>query len=252
MRAFAGLVLMGSALALLASCGSPEPAATPDAPAAPAPTKYWVSKFMGGVTHNWFPEEQLDYANVDEPMVAYEVTTDPNATPTAEDQQRAKDFVRATFDAAKRHGWFDYDTGLADGFQLMHDDPLHFAKPEYVEDDEILNPDKPEFLMYYDTERGKMLAGVMYLTRSPHERGPQFGGPLTIWHYHIWDTPRCLKGQMLVCGDPQSTGDCAEGEATRRSPEMIHVWLFDHPHGRFASTMALPAPIIKILAERGF
>ena len=32
---------------------------------------------------------------------------------------------------------------------------------------------------------------------------------------------------------------CDQGISTDRSPEMIHVWLVDHPEGRFAAHGAL-------------
>lgn len=218
------------------------------------PTTWYAAEFKGGVTRDWFPEDQIDIDNLPKSMVSYEITSDPDAVePTPEQQARADAFVKASLDAAKRHGWFDYEKGLADGFELMHADPLHYAHREYIMDDELLNPDKPEFLMYYDTQQGKRLAGVMYLTRSNSERGPQFGGPLTIWHYHVWDSPRCLDGELLVCGDPLPGGDsCELGEPLRRSPEMIHVWFFNHPHGPFASTMTLPPQIVQRLEDRGY
>ncbi len=249
-RLIAGFGLVPLLLSLACTGGEGETAAKP---AEKSEAQWYVSEFMGGVTRHWFPEEQVNFDNPGKSMIAYEVTAFPERTePTPEQAQRAQELVRASFDAAQRHGWFNYEKGLADGFELMHSDPLHFAKREYVMDNEILNPEKPEFLMYYDTEKGKLLAGVMYLARTNEERGPQVGGPLTIWHYHVWDTPRCLDGELLVCGDPDPTRQCAEGEALLRSPEMMHVWLFNHPHGPFSSTMALPPEHIRVLAQRGF
>jgi hypothetical protein len=245
---FHGVVCLCLALTALAalSCGEPRASSR-------TAGRRWATEFKGGVTRNWFPEEQIDVNNPPKVMVSYEVTTDPQAVePTADQRKRAEDFIKASFEAAQRHGWFEFGNGLADGYVLMHSDPLHYVQRDYIMDDELLNPDKPESLMYYDTPSGKRLAGVMYLTRTKDERGPQFGGPLTIWHYHVWESPRCMDGEMLVCGVPLPDDACEVGVPMRRSPEMMHVWFFNHPHGPFATTMTLPPQIVHRLEERGF
>ena len=80
------------------------------------------------------------------------------------------------------------------------------------------------------------------------QEGLQIGGPLTRWHYHLWATPSCiLKGRVSV-GRPEN-GKCVEGEPSQKSPEMLHVWLVDHPDGRFASKMSLPRSLIQSLGN---
>lgn len=66
-------------------------------------------------------------------------------------------------------------------------------------------------------------------------RGPQVGGPLTLWHYHVWFRPKCLRGGLLSTGEGRN--GCRDGEPSHRSPEMLHLWFLDHPMGRFATTM---------------
>ena len=79
----------------------------------------------------------------------------------------------------------------------------------------------------------------MYMVRKPEERGPQVGGPLTIWHYHIWSEPACLFRGMFTVGFLNNSGLCDEGVISQRTPEMIHVWFIDHPDGPFATGMTL-------------
>src|SRR5262249_39751785 len=133
---------------------------------------------------------------------------------------------------------------------LMFEDTVHCTNKAFVADDHLLDPERPEFLMYYDTPKGKRLAGYMYLVRTPEERGPQVGGPLTVWHYHVWRAPLCLLHGLLVVGKPEQEGRCASGIPARRSPEMLHVWFLDHPKGPFSTDMLLTPDAIKQLAER--
>ncbi|MGE4615940.1 MAG: hypothetical protein AAEJ43_02830 [Gammaproteobacteria bacterium] len=57
-------------------------------------------------------------------------------------------------------------------------------------------------------------------------------------------------GGLLVIGAPGEDGACAHGFPNHRTPEMLHVWLLDHPQGRFATRMELPPETLKALAER--
>jgi hypothetical protein len=128
---------------------------------------------------------------------------------------------------------------MADDYHRFYGDRYHYYNQEYVFDDAILDCDRPEFLMYYGTPEGKHLAGFMFLTTRPDESGPEVGGPLSRWHYHVWTRPHCLLGGMLSVAVPEQSGRCARGLRTHRSPEMLHLWLFEHPQGRFATTMHL-------------
>ena len=67
--------------------------------------------------------------------------------------------------------------------------------------------------------------------------GPQPGGPLTLWHYHVWSFRSCLLRGLLVVGLPDESGSCERGVPTHRSPEMLHIWLVDHPLGPFSTSM---------------
>ena len=93
------------------------------------------------------------------------------------------------------------------------------------------------------------LAGLMFYTRRSDERGPQVGGPLTRWHYHVWASPNCLVDGLLSVGSPRD-GRCARGEPAHRSPEMLHVWFLDHPEGPFATSMWLKPDQLRTLIER--
>jgi hypothetical protein len=181
----------------------------------------------------------------------------PGTDPTPEQQRAADELLERSYESAKRHGWYDFDKGVEDGFERIKDDGRHFRNIEYMLDDRLLDPDRPENLMYYPTPTGRYaLAGFMFFVRSRNEWGPQVGGPLTLWHYHIWKRKRCFVHGLVTVGWAKN-GECAEGVGHHRSGEMMHVWLIDHPRGPFATSMLLPADvvaegIIKRKRERGF
>ncbi len=85
----------------------------------------------------------------------------------------------------------------------------HYLNPTYQQDDEILDPNRPEALVYANGSEGPILLGAMYLTPEPAEPGPRIGGCLTQWHAHSrllgWETP-----------------------------EMMHVWTVDFPGGPYS------------------
>jgi hypothetical protein len=173
----------------------------------------------------------------------YELTQYPNVKATRAHQDAADGFIKESFDAVVRHGWLSKEKGLGDGYEQMYGDPVHFVNKEYVFDGETLNPDKPEVLMYYKTEEGDILMGVMFIAVG--QRGLQAAGPLTKWHFHI-DRGMCYERGVMPIGRYEEGGSCAAGFPNTRSPEMLHVWLFDHPDGRFATRMGLSEEQLKI------
>ena len=161
--------------------------------------------------------------------------------PTTEQRQWADEFVARSWEAARRHGWLDFEKAKADGFEPLWGDREHYQKREFLFDDRILDPDRPEFLMYRATPRGKLLVGFMYFTRSLEEQGPQPGGSLAPWHYHPWNgRGYCAEGGILPVSRPDGQGRCPKGEHVSRSAEMLHVWFVDHPLGPFADAMLFP------------
>ncbi len=213
------------------------------------------SKFVGAKDRRWVVEKEIDPSTLHglhHGMVMYEVTRYPDLEPTPEQRKAADSLAERSFQAAKKHGWFNFARAQEDGFRVWGSDPEHFRNEEFVLDDRILDPDRPEFLIYNDTkEDGRKLSGFMYQVRTAEERGPQIGGPLTLWHYHIWARPRCmLKGVMLV--DLDSDGTCSTGEWANKSGEMIHVWFLERPDGPFATRMTLTPEQRKQLGEREY
>jgi hypothetical protein len=206
----------------------------------------------------WIPESRIPVKPQRSPqMKIWEVSEfDPNGSVTPEQQQAADDFVKRCFDAAIAKGWFDREKGLADGFRTKGSDERHHRNDDYVVDGVQLDPERPEYLMYYpDPEQpGEFaLTGLMFLADAPQARGTQFAGPLAIWHYHVYTNARCwARGGLLSTGMFDRNGGCITGGVPiHRSPEMVHVWLIDHPRGPFSTGMTLPQEVLAAgLAKR--
>ena len=197
----------------------------------------------------WELIREIDPRTMSAWQETYEVTRFPNQQPTAEQRRRADDLIARSRESAKRHGWFDYNNAVKDGFTLLPLDDIHHVNRAYALDDVQLDPDRPEFLLFMNTPAGKRLAAFMFLTRGPGDHGTQVGGPLTIWHYHVWASPVCLIERRIVVSRPDTTGACADGVPVTRSPEMMHVWLLNSAPGPFATTMSLTDDMQKELNQ---
>lgn len=206
-------------------------------------SRFWVSPI--GVKQ-WEPETVRRPESQSSPsMLMFEVTRFPNRGSTGPETQRARRFVQETFRAARANGWQDIDKAKADGFASFAGDPTHFVKNEYLRDEAVVDPNRPEYLMYYphpDNADQMILVGVMYLVRKRLDHGPQVGGPMTRWHYHVWsdEVSYCVDEFSAIVAQKDSAGKCSVGSTVRYSPEMLHVWFVKHPRGPFSAMMVLP------------
>ncbi len=255
------LIACGACLAA-AGCGDRDPAPTRRAESDASPR--WVHRYvLTSLEHyrpeedRWVPESEVPRNQVTTPgMVIWEVSEyPPGSLPTPDQLAAADDLVERCYAAALRHGWHEYDRGLADGYRAV--DTYHYRNDEFMLDDHVLNPDRPDVLMYYPTppDGEQRLAGFMFYARNRQARGPQIGGPLTIWHYHSWLRPQCVVDGLSV--NWSVDGKCKRGVPSQYSGEMLHVWLVDHPQGAFGTPMYLPYDLLmqgleRRLEERGF
>jgi hypothetical protein len=224
----------------------------------------WVHRYVPtGIEHyrpeedRWRPESEVPRGRVTtRGMVVWEVSEyPPGSTPTPDQAAAADALIERCYAAALRHGWHRYERGLEDGYRKI--DSHHYRNDEFMLDDHVLDPDRPEALMYYATppDGQQHLAGFMFYASSREARGPQIGGPLTIWHYHSWHRPQCVVDGLSV--NWSVDGRCKRGVPSQYSGEMMHVWLIDHPDGPFGTPMFLPYEFLeeglqRRLEERGF
>jgi hypothetical protein len=121
-----------------------------------------------------------------------------------------RDQVTATLAA-----YADLDAALAAGYREppRGDGPLrHYLNRALVRDGDVLDPEQPEGLVYYEIEgRAPQLLGAFFVT-PPGAEAPQPAGDLVVWHSH---DPACPD--LFVTEDEPCAG-------VRR---MLHVWTAD-------------------------
>jgi len=112
-------------------------------------------------------------------------------------------------------------------------DSTHWINEAYVKAGYVLDPQRPQGLVYANTHHGPVLLGAMFQMKKLGDFGPDPGGPLTAWHQHlnICFTPLGLGEFSLMT--PFAT--CPLGAIDISAPAMLHVWIVDNPQGgRFA------------------
>lgn len=127
----------------------------------------------------------------------------------------------------------------AAGYATIHDGSTgyeHFINAAYQGDGRVLDPDRPESLVYQIIDGERTLVAAMYMAEpgTTLETVPELGGPLTQWHVHgdLCFTP---PPNSRVAGLTDSNGECAPGLLKPEPVPMIHVWIRPHPCGPFAA-----------------
>ena len=164
----------------------------------------------------------------DDPHAGHEA-----AQPTAAERAAAEALVAATRRGTARLA--DADVALAEGyvqatpFAFYGLRAAHYHNEAYNQDGDLLDPTRPEDLMYLKTDDGDLeLIGVMFI--APPGEGPRVGGPLTSWHTH---DDLCGGPDGVIAMNPDGT---CPAETYPITFEMLHVWLIDVPGGPFADT----------------
>ncbi len=107
----------------------------------------------------------------------------------------------------------------------------HWMNQRYVDAGYVMDPRRPQGLVYANTKHGPVLLGAMFQMQHIGQFGPDPGGPLTAWHQHqnICFTPIGLEFSLMT-----PTATCPIGSIDISVPPMLHVWIVDNPSGPFA------------------
>jgi len=118
---------------------------------------------------------------------------------------------------------------IGDGF-LGHE---HYLNPANMSDGRVLDPSRPESLVFDTSTTPKKLVAAMYMLNPGDtlDDVPELGGALTQWHVH---DNLCFTGPR-VTGLTDADGQCPPGSAKGTEVPMIHVWITPHPCGPFAA-----------------
>lgn len=150
---------------------------------------------------------------------------------TAGQRQAAADLAAATSAAVARYA--DIDAALADGFELglqKNGTDVHIENPAHKSDGRILDPQRPEMLVYAIQGGRASLLGVVYVMEQAGRPGPAPGGPITRWHAHNLCATALPPGLGIVT----PFGNCPPFSVAIGTYEMMHVWVVDNPNGPFA------------------
>jgi hypothetical protein len=168
-----------------------------------------------------------------DPALPIDLSGTPGVTP--QQQAAAEQLVVLTI--ARLPQWADQKVAFAHGFTSIGDGFTgieHLINKAYMTDNTVLNPDRPESLVY-DTKNGKhTLVAAMYMVApgTPLSAVPDVGGALVQWHIH---DNLCYSPEGQVRGVTDATGACPAGLVKPVPTPMVHVWITPHRCGPFAA-----------------
>ena len=146
-----------------------------------------------------------------------------NRPPTADEKRLADEFHKETIAAIAKYE--DISVAAADGYNVVSivGSEYHAENDTYKSDGIVLDPNRPETLVYEPTPNGPVLLGAMYEMESIGERGPMFAGPITVWHAH---DHICFGSVPLsITGFESPLGSCPLlSFSLPVTNEMMHVW----------------------------
>jgi hypothetical protein len=107
----------------------------------------------------------------------------------------------------------------------------HWMNDAYVKAGYVMDPHRPQGLVYANTKHGPVLIGAMFQMPRIGQFGPDPGGPLTAWHQHenICVTPLGFEFSLMT-----PFAICPLGAINITAAPMLHVWIVDNPGGAFA------------------
>jgi hypothetical protein len=168
-----------------------------------------------------------------DPALPIDLGGTPGVTP--QQQASAESLVAVTL--ARLPRWADAQVAERAGFRSIGDGftgTEHLISQEFLEDDVVLDPDRPESLVYDTSTGDRRLVAAMYMLRpgTPLDRTPDVGGALVQWHTH---EDLCFTRSGRVAGIVDASGACPTGLVKPALSPMVHVWITSHECGPFAA-----------------
>jgi hypothetical protein len=106
---------------------------------------------------------------------------------------------------------------------------VHLANKANGNDGHVLDPAKPEMLMYAIADGKATLLGAVFQMPRAGMLGPTPGGPIMQWHEH----DVCLTGLPPSYTVVDVYGTCPLFSVSLTVGEMMHIWVVDHPGGPY-------------------
>jgi hypothetical protein len=153
-----------------------------------------------------------------------------NRLPTQAQWDAANTLYRET--AAAIAPYQDWHKAWAAGYRPGSSANLpstHWMNQKFVDAGYVMDPQRPQGLVYANTRHGPVLLGAMFQMKHINQFGPDPGGPITAWHQHenICVTP--IGGFEFSLMTPYAT--CPIGAIDISAAPMLHVWIVDNPKG---------------------
>ena len=208
----------------LAACGGSSPrtlgAVGKQAAAAPVVTTATVAQ---AVTKARVTTERIDLSGTQ------------GVTPV--EQHRAEKLIKDTIVDLRR---YEFPlAAYAAGYRSIGDRITveHYVNWSYINDGRILDPLRPESIVYQYRGGTQRAVAAMYQLPfgSTFADVPDVGGPLTQWHVHA---NLCLTNnpqQKVLSSFTTISGSCPPGTNKAGNTPMLHVWTVPNPCGPFAS-----------------
>jgi hypothetical protein len=157
--------------------------------------------------------------------------------PTEDQLQAARELIDET--AAATTGYADANAATAAGYRSIGDGAggyEHFVNPAFLADGAVLDPQRPESLVYeVGADGSRRFTTVMYTLApgSTMDDVPDIAGNLTVWHTH---EDLCFAPGTVRLSGVLVNGACRPGGVNRPSAPMLHVWVVPNDCGPFAGT----------------
>jgi len=160
----------------------------------------------------------------------------PGVTPA--EQARAEKLIEDTIVDLRRYEF--PSEAYAAGYRSIGDGITgveHYVNWSYINDGHILDPLRPESIVYEVRGGRQRAAAAMYQLPfgSTFADVPDVGGPLTQWHVHA---DLCLTNnpeQRVLSSLTTVSGSCPPGTSKAGNTPMLHVWIVPNPCGPFAA-----------------
>ncbi len=177
-----------------------------------------------------------------DPTLPIDLSGAPGVTP--EQQAEAENLVAVTLDRLPRYA--DPQVAIEEGFASIGDGfsgHEHLLKPAHLSDEFVLDPDRPEALVYEIEGGEKTLVAAMFVLSQGQgiEDVPDLGGSLLPWYVHSDLCFTVTQSQFALAGIVGEDEPCPAGALTMPMP-MVHVWVAPQVCGPFAPSNGLGAP----------
>jgi len=159
----------------------------------------------------------------DTPLPAVLLPVGTDREPTAFERAEADRIQKETASAIKKYE--DVAVAAAAGYDVgnIAGSQFHAENSLYKSDGVVLDPQRPETLVYEPGPNGPVLLGALFEMESIGTPGPAFGGPITVWHAH--DHICFALTPPAIAGFESPLGVCPVASISFPvTNEMIHVW----------------------------